>query len=90
MVIKSRLQHRKIKQSNIPPMNKETSMPPSKFMRLGSGLSNRVSSVALSCFDLGIISEGEMTAPKTVTEADILEILGMGASPDVSCSNLKV
>ena len=55
-------------------------------MRLGSGLSNRVSYVALSCFDLGIYSEGEMTAPKTMTEADILEIFVMGASPDVSCS----
>ena len=62
-----------------------TCLPPSKYMRLGSGLSNRVKSAALSCFDLELYAETIVAEPRVMSESDLSELFGLSV-PDKQCS----
>ena len=63
--------------------------PPSKFMRLGSGLSNTMRSAALSCFDLELYAAyAETVAPEPhlLSEDDLSELFGIGPDKIISYS----
>ena len=49
--------------------------PPSKYMRLGFGISNSVRSAGVSCFDLEL--DAVNSEPVTVSETDLSELLGI-------------
>ena len=61
--------------------------PPSKFMRLGSGLSNTMRSAALSCFDLELYADTVAPEPHLLSEDDLSELFGIG--PDKLISDSK-
>ena len=47
---------------------------PSKFMRLGTGLSNRMKSAAVSCFELDFCSEMVISEPLGMSDVDLLDL----------------
>ncbi len=52
--------------------------PPSKFMRLGAGLSNRVRSAAISCFDVELYADPTVSEANVMSEKELSDLFGMG------------
>ena len=50
--------------------------PPSKYMRLGSGISNIAKSPIVSCFDVELFAEEDLSDQDGMSESDLLALFG--------------
>ncbi len=60
--------------------------PPSKYMTLGSGLSSMVKSPLISCFDVELYAEEDMSTMIFDTEDDFFALFGFSDAHH-QCSN---
>jgi hypothetical protein len=59
--------------------------PPSKFMCLGSGISNVAKSPIVSCFDVELYAEEDLFDKDGLSEEDLVALFGCN-SPRSECS----
>jgi hypothetical protein len=50
--------------------------PPSKYMRLGSGISNIAKSPIVSCFDVELFAEEDLSDQDGMSESDLVALFG--------------
>ena len=63
-------------------------LPPSKYMRLGSGLSSVVKSPAISCFDVDLFVEDDLSSMNCVAEKELYALFGLAdLHHNQQCSN---
>ncbi len=59
---------------------------PSKYMRLGSGLSSIAKSPMMSCFDVELFAEKDISDHNSMSESDLLELFGISNQEEKLCS----
>ncbi len=65
----------------------DVEVAPSKYMRLGSGISSIARSPLLSCFDLELFAEKDISDQNSMSESDLLLLFGLSNCQDEKCSN---
>jgi hypothetical protein len=59
--------------------------PPSKFMHLGSGISNVAKSPIVSCFDVELYADEDLSDQDGLSETDLVALFGCN-DPHSECS----